>query len=102
MRPTLEELQTFWLLAYSRSSLLDARAFLKAMDTARPGSLELRAMLDAAVVAYARPFTKFQLTRARVGRLPFSRRPFLMLAANETTISKMLSIKCSLDGQRAA
>ena len=86
MRPTLEELQTFWLLAYSRSSLLDARAFLKAMDTARPGSLELRAMLDAAVVAYARPFTKFQLTRPRVGRLPFSRRPFLMLAANETSI----------------
>jgi hypothetical protein len=63
MRPTIEELQKFWLLAYSRSSLLDAHAFLKGIDTAMPGSLGLRAMIDAAVVAYARPFTKFQLTR---------------------------------------
>jgi hypothetical protein len=64
-RPTIEELQTFWLLAYSRTSLLDARAFLNAMDTVKPKSIELRAMIDAAVVAYARPFNKFQVTRER-------------------------------------
>ena len=63
MRPSLEELQKFWLLAYSRSSLIDARAFLKALDAARPRSLQSRAIIDAAVVSYARPFTKFQLTR---------------------------------------
>jgi hypothetical protein len=31
-RPTFEELQAVWLLMYSRASLLDAMAFLKAMD----------------------------------------------------------------------
>jgi hypothetical protein len=64
-RPTIEELQTFWLLAYSRASLLDANAFLEAMETANPNSIEVRAMIDAAVVAYARPFNKFQVTRER-------------------------------------
>jgi len=62
-RPTIQELQRWWLLAYSRSSLIDAGAFLNAIDTARLGSNEMRALIDAAVVAYARPFTKFQLTR---------------------------------------
>jgi hypothetical protein len=64
-RPTIEELQRFWLLAYSRSSLLDANRFLEAMETENPNSIELRAMIDAAVVAYARPFSKFQVTRER-------------------------------------
>jgi hypothetical protein len=65
MRPTFDELQTFWLLAYSRASLLEAKALLKAMETAKPKSVELRAMIDAAVVAYARPFNKFQVTREK-------------------------------------
>jgi hypothetical protein len=64
-RPNFEELQNVWLLTYSRASLLDARRFLNAMDAAKPGSVELRALIDAAVVAYARPFSKCQVTRER-------------------------------------
>jgi hypothetical protein len=64
-RPTIEELQTFWLLVYSRASLLEANALLKAMEIAKPESIELRAIIDAAVIAYARPFNKFQVTRER-------------------------------------
>jgi hypothetical protein len=64
-RPTIEELQRFWLLAYSRSSLLDANRFLEAMETENPNSIALRAMIDAGLVAYARPFSKFRLTRER-------------------------------------
>lgn len=64
-RPTFEELQTVWLLMYSRASLLDAVAFLKAMDAVKPASVELRALIDAAFVTYARPFSKCQVPRGR-------------------------------------
>src|SRR6266849_9160336 len=65
MRPTFEELKTYWLFAYSRSSLLEADELLKAMETATPRSIALRAIISAAVVAYARPFTKFQVTNGQ-------------------------------------
>jgi hypothetical protein len=57
MRPTVEDLQAIWLFTYSRSSLLDAAAFLAEVDKVVPESLQYRALVDAAVVAYARPFT---------------------------------------------
>ena len=63
MRPTFDELRTYWLLAHSRASLLEADELLNAMETARPKSIELRAIISAAVIAYARPFTKFRVTR---------------------------------------
>jgi hypothetical protein len=37
--------------------LLDAANFLGELDTVAPGSFRYRALVDAAVVAYARPFT---------------------------------------------
>jgi hypothetical protein len=57
MRPTVEDLQAIWLFTYSRASLLDAAAFLAELDKVEPESLQCRALIDAAVVAYARPFT---------------------------------------------
>jgi hypothetical protein len=57
MRPTVEDLQAIWLFTYSRSSLLDAAGFLAELDRVAPGSLQYRALINAAVVAYARPFT---------------------------------------------
>src|SRR5437773_3255596 len=57
MRPTVEDLQAIWLFTYSRSSLLDAAGFLAELDKVAAGSVQYRALIDAAVVAYARPFT---------------------------------------------
>src|SRR5437763_17164 len=57
MRPTVQDLQAIWLFTYSRSSLLDAAGFLAELDKVAPESLQYRALIDAAVVAYARPFT---------------------------------------------
>src|SRR5438477_6580445 len=61
MRPTVEDLQAIWLFTYSRSSLLDAAGFLTELDKVAPGSLQYRALIDAAIVAYARPFTGWGL-----------------------------------------
>jgi hypothetical protein len=57
MRPTVEDLQAIWLFTYSRDSLLDAANFLAELDKIAPESLQYRALVDAAVAAYARPFT---------------------------------------------
>jgi hypothetical protein len=67
MRPTVDDLQSIWLFTYSRSSLLDAANFLAELDKVPPESLELgkvtpeslryRALVEAAVVSYGRPFT---------------------------------------------
>ena len=57
MRPTVEDLQAIWLFTYARSSLLDAVKFLAELDTVAPDSLQYRALIDATIAAYARPFT---------------------------------------------
>jgi hypothetical protein len=57
MRPTVKDLQDIWLFTYSRASLLEAAEFLADLDKVTPGSLQYRALIDAAIVAYARPFT---------------------------------------------
>jgi hypothetical protein len=62
MRPNVEELKSIWLHSYSRTSLLEAKRCLSAIDTAKPGSAEHGALVCATVVAYARPFTKWQIT----------------------------------------
>jgi hypothetical protein len=56
MRPTVEDLQAIWLFTYSRASMLDAAAFLAELDKVAPESLQYRALIDAAVAAYVRPF----------------------------------------------
>ena len=62
--PTVEDLQAIWLFTYSRSSLLDAANFLSELsevvpelDKVTPESLRYRALVEAAVVSYGRPFT---------------------------------------------
>jgi len=42
---------------------LEAVNYVDAMQTAPPLSIQLRALVHAAVVSYARPFTKSQITR---------------------------------------
>jgi hypothetical protein len=64
-RPSLEELQRVWLLAYSRASFLEAAEFLKAMDAANPESVTFRALVHAAFVAYARPFNQCKVPGRR-------------------------------------
>ena len=70
MRPTVEDLQAIWLFTYSRSSLLDAVNFLKELDTAAPESLQYRALIDAAIIAYARSFTTCYLPPKRKRVVP--------------------------------
>src|SRR5665213_1732262 len=62
MRPEIEDLKSLWLHAYSRSSLLQAVEWIEHMNRGISSSFELRALVTAVVVAYARPFTKSQVT----------------------------------------
>ena len=52
---TVEDLQAIWLFTYSRSSFLDAAGFLAELDKAAPESPQCHALIDAAIMAYARP-----------------------------------------------
>lgn len=61
-RPTLDELKSLWLNAYSRSSLQQARRWIDEMESAAPEPEKFRALLWATVVAYTRPFTQSQVT----------------------------------------
>jgi hypothetical protein len=70
MRPTVKDLQAIWLFTYSRSSLLDAANFLAELEKLAPGSLQYRALIDATVVAYARPFTLCRLPPKRKKVVP--------------------------------
>src|SRR6266542_2572025 len=62
MRPSHEELKTLWVYCYARASLLEAEQWLDAMGHTDAESSQFRALLCAAVVAYARPFTISQVT----------------------------------------
>ena len=57
MRPTVEDLQAIWLFTYSRVSLLEAAEFFAELDVVEPESVQGRALIEATLVAYARPFT---------------------------------------------
>jgi len=61
MRPTVEDLQAIWLFTYSRSSLGYATEFLAELDKVVPESVQYRALVDAAITAYMRPFTRCKL-----------------------------------------
>lgn len=65
-RPTVEDLQAIWLFAYSRAALIEADEFLKEMETAKPESVQCRALIDAAVIAYGRPFTQCRVAQKRI------------------------------------
>ncbi len=70
MRPTVEDLQAIWLFTYSRASLLSAVESLAELDKVAPKSLQYRALIDAAVIAYARPFTVCYLPPERKKVVP--------------------------------
>ena len=70
MRPTVKDLQDIWLFTYSRASLLEAAEFLAELDKVEAGSLQYRALIDAAVAAYARPFTTCLLPPERKRVVP--------------------------------
>jgi hypothetical protein len=63
MRPAFEDLKNFWILAYSRGAFLEVVRFVDAMQRTAAFSIERQALTHAAVVSYARPFTKSQITR---------------------------------------
>src|SRR5262245_23436258 len=56
MRPTVEELQAIWLFTYSRAAFMDAADFLGELDKVETKSLLHRALVHAAITAYAQPF----------------------------------------------
>ncbi|MEY2577101.1 MAG: endonuclease [Verrucomicrobiota bacterium] len=64
MRPTLEELKSLWLHAYSRSSLIQADGWVVDLETTDPRTTKYRALISAIIVAYCRPFTKSQVTKS--------------------------------------
>ncbi len=64
MRPTRAELTDVWLHVYSRSSLLEADGTIDALRLLPPNSATLaQVLMCSIVVAYARPFTKSQITK---------------------------------------
>jgi hypothetical protein len=65
MRPTPEELTDVWLYVYSRTSLLEADSAIDALSSLPAGSDTVaQALMCSIVVAYARPFTKSQITKS--------------------------------------
>lgn len=62
MRPTAQDLFNIWRYAYSRSSFLEAETWIVAMQHVPAESPLMRSLICSAVVSYARPFTKSQIT----------------------------------------
>jgi hypothetical protein len=62
MRPTINELKSLWALAYSRSAMIQADGWVADMEVIDPRTTNYRALICALVAAYARPFTKSQVT----------------------------------------
>jgi hypothetical protein len=65
MRPTIDELKSLWLHAYSRSALIQARLYVEEMEKFQPTSVAFRALICATVVTYARPFTTSRVSESK-------------------------------------
>lgn len=63
MRPPIADLKRMWLYAYSRSSLIQADQWVLDLHVTDSQSSAHRALVNAVVVAYARPFTKSQISK---------------------------------------
>jgi hypothetical protein len=57
MRPTVKDLEDIWMFTYARASLIEAANYVAELDKVAPKSIQYRALIDAAVIAYGRPFT---------------------------------------------
>jgi hypothetical protein len=88
MRPNLKDLQDIWLLIYARDSMREARRYLVALDQFdHPYLLDplddpeahqsvcYRGLRDAAIIAYARPFTRCNLPLAKERRIALEDMP---------------------------
>jgi hypothetical protein len=84
MRPNLKDLQDIWLFIYARDSMREARRYLVALDQFEHPylvdplddpeahqSVCYRGLRDAAIIAYARPFTACKLPLAKKWRAAF-------------------------------
>lgn len=65
MRPSLNELIDLWRYTYARSSLIEAKEWLEIMhqNFSELFSPVFRSLTCSTVIAYARPFTKSQVTK---------------------------------------
>ncbi len=90
MRPTSEELTDVWLHVYSRTSLLEADSAIDVLRSLPTGSDTIaQALMCSIVVAYARPFTKSQITKS-IRTVPLKGvRPPRQLAATHCLILKL-------------
>jgi hypothetical protein len=61
VRPSIEDLKTLWLHAYSRSAFDEAIEYLDLLPKV-PAGVMARVLISAAVVAYARPFSACRVT----------------------------------------
>lgn len=87
MRPTHDELKSIWLHSYSRSSLLEAQQWIDTMARINPKAPEMRALVCATVISYARPFTISQVTaKERVVPLAGVAPPQELAAAHEMVL----------------
>jgi hypothetical protein len=57
MRPSKDELTDFWKHAYSRSAFIQASCRLHLIEGVKTNPVILQSVLDAMIIAYARPFT---------------------------------------------
>lgn len=82
MRPTVNDLQNIWLFTYARDSMREAARYLVALDQfdhrdllnplddpEAHQSVCHRGLRDAAIIAYARPFTQCNLPLAKKRRI---------------------------------
>jgi hypothetical protein len=99
MRPTLDELKSLWLHAYSRSSLIQADLWVLDLESSDSGRTKFQALVSAAIVSYCRPFTKSQVTKSeRVIPLADAKPP----AELELTHSNLLGLRDKVIGHADA
>ena len=62
MRPTVVELKSIWMYAYSKAAFHETTRYVDAIETVEPDSTLCHALVSASIVAYARPFTYCRFT----------------------------------------
>lgn len=83
MRPSLDDLKHLWLIAYSRSGLLEAQRWIDQMSMVDSNSPLMSALLSAVVTAYGRGFTQSRVS-AGVTVIPLAQAPSPPTGLQET------------------
>lgn len=88
LRPTLDDLKRVWLHAYARTSLIEADTWLSGMNNRGLDSEQKASFVCSALIAYARPFTRWQITPTeRVLPLATVPVPLKLLETHEMALS---------------